>query len=118
MIDLNAAAAERLAKVDVLAVPTIPMTPPTLDDVADLEDYKKINPAALSHTMPGNALGLCAVSLPVGLDGSGMPVGLQLMAKPFAEEALLSASLAIENVLGNSRERLGRPPLGGIWGNG
>ena len=118
MTDLNAAATERLSNVDVLAVPTVPMTPPTLDDVADLEDYKKINPAMLSHTMPGNVLGLCAVSLPVGLDGSGMPVGLQLMARPFAEEALLSASLAIENVLGNSRERLGRPPLGGIWGSG
>ena len=46
-----------------------------------------------------------------GLDGAGMPVGLQLVARHSTEERLLAASLACERVLGTPRQRLGVPPM-------
>ena len=50
-----------------------------------------------------------AVTLPVGRDEAGMPVGLQLVAPGGRDEALLGAALAVERVLGSVEERLGRP---------
>ena len=94
-------------------MPTVPITPPKVADIEDPEVYKKNNLLALSNTMPGNVLGICALTLPVGLDNSGMPVGLQLITLPHREEALISIALGIENSIGKPRERLGSPPLGG-----
>ena len=48
--------------------------------------------------------------LPVGLDKTGMPVWLQLIAPAWAEEKLLGIALAAEGVLGTASERLGTPP--------
>ena len=58
-----------------------------------------------------NYLGLCAITLPVGRDRAGMPVGLQLTAPARAEEKLLTIALAAERVLGVGADRLGMPPL-------
>jgi len=55
--------------------------------------------------------GLCALTMPAGLDKAGMPVGLMLMAPHAAEERLLALALAAERALGTPRERLGAPPL-------
>jgi len=103
----------KLETVDALAVPTIPITPPKIEDLVDTEAYKKNNLLALSNTMPGNVLGVCAITIPAGLDKSGMPVGLQLIALPNREEELISLALGIEKILGTPRDRLGTPPLGG-----
>ena len=111
--DLSASVHAKLESVDVLAVPTIPITPPKITDVDDPELYKKNNLLALSNTMPGNVLGICAITIPVGLDKSGMPVGLQLIALPNREEKLLALALGVEKIMGTPRDRLGGPPLGG-----
>jgi aspartyl-tRNA(Asn)/glutamyl-tRNA(Gln) amidotransferase subunit A len=58
-----------------------------------------------------NYLGLCAITMPVGRDRAGMPIGLQLTAPAFAEERLLAIALAVERVLGTAADRLGTPPL-------
>ena len=49
-------------------------------------------------TIPVNLAGTCAMSLPCGLSGQGLPIGLQLIGKPFAEEAILQAAYAFELV--------------------
>ena len=41
-----------------------------------------------------------AVSVPVGFTAAGLPVGLQLVARPFAELALLELAHALEGALG------------------
>jgi len=56
-------------------------------------------------------VGLCAITLPIGLDKDRMPVGLQLIAPAWAEGKLLAITLAAERVLGTATERLGIPPL-------
>jgi len=101
----------RLRRVDVLATPTVPITPPTVDEVATPDSYAEAQRMVTRNTTPINLLGLCAVTMPVGLDGAGMPVGLQLIARGGHEERLLATALACEKVLGDGRMRLGRPPL-------
>ncbi len=96
--------------VDVLALPTAIITPPPVSDLSELDRYVEVNLAALTPTCPVSLLGLCALTLPAGLDGSGMPVGLQLVAPANHDERLLGAALAAERVLGTARERLGGPP--------
>ena len=103
----------KLETIDALAVPTVPITPPKIKDLVEPEAYKKNNLLALSNTMPVNVLGACAITIPAGLDKSGMPVGLQLIALPNREEELISLALGIEKILGTPRDRLGTPPLGG-----
>ncbi len=102
---------ELFRRVDLLALPTAMVTPPPVEDLSALDRYVETNTAALRPTCPASMLGLCAVTLPVGLDAAGMPVGLQLVAANDHDETLLGAALAVEKVLGGAQERLGRPPL-------
>lgn len=95
---------------DILALPANLISPPPVQEVADdLERYKVVNKATLQPTCPVNMLGLCAISIPAGLDANGMPVGLQLVARAGDDESLLGVALAAERVLGTAVERLGVP---------
>jgi amidase len=47
--------------------------------------------------------GCPAISIPAGLSANGLPVGLQLVARPFGERALLEAAHAIDGLTGYSR---------------
>ena len=47
-------------------------------------------------TIPVNLAGTCAISLPCGVSTTGLPIGLQLIGKPFAEGDLLRAAYAYE----------------------
>lgn len=97
---------------DVLVLPSNLMTPPPIAGLADdLPTYGEVNYSTLRPTCPVNLLDLCAVSLPVGLDAAGMPVGLQLIARGGEDEALLGVALAVERVLGTPDTRLGVPPV-------
>jgi aspartyl-tRNA(Asn)/glutamyl-tRNA(Gln) amidotransferase subunit A len=97
----------------VIALPANLITPPPvseLDDFDEIRDYLHVNAMTLRPTCPVNLLGLCAVSIPVGLDAAGMPVGLQLIAPAGRDEELLGVALAAERALGTATERLGTPP--------
>ncbi|MBI4183520.1 MAG: amidase [Proteobacteria bacterium] len=109
--ELAAAANARLAEVDALVAPTVPVTVPTLAEVEDTATYVQANGAMTRNTQPINLLGLCAITIPAALDAKGMPVGLQLVARAGAEERLLAVALACEKVLGTARARLGVPPV-------
>src|SRR3954451_1554763 len=109
--NLARAAASRLDRVDVIASPTLCLTPPLMSDVADADSHLRINWRIVRNTVAANYLGLCAITMPVGRDRAGMPVGLQLTAPAHAEEKLLTIALAAEQVLGTGADRLGTPPL-------
>jgi aspartyl-tRNA(Asn)/glutamyl-tRNA(Gln) amidotransferase subunit A len=47
-------------------------------------------------TAPFNLTGLPALSLPCGFTREGLPIGLQIVARPWAEAALLRAGQAYE----------------------
>jgi aspartyl-tRNA(Asn)/glutamyl-tRNA(Gln) amidotransferase subunit A len=46
-------------------------------------------------TLPINIAGIPAISVPAGFENN-LPVGMQIIAKPFAEEALLKVAFAYE----------------------
>jgi aspartyl-tRNA(Asn)/glutamyl-tRNA(Gln) amidotransferase subunit A len=47
-------------------------------------------------TVQANLTGNPAISIPVGKDVEGLPIGIQAIAKPFEEETLLSFALSIQ----------------------
>ncbi len=47
-------------------------------------------------TIPVNLAGTCGISVPAGFSGEGLPIGLQLIGKPFGEETILRAAYAFE----------------------
>ncbi len=84
---------------DLLVTPTV-MTPPFpaetryLDEVAGVKFDNYVD--WLMHTFVITPTGCPAVSLPCGFTRDGLPVGLQLVAPPRGEAALLSAAAAFE----------------------
>ncbi len=104
------AARARFADVDVIACPTVQVTPPVMASPTP-DMFWATNRAIVHNLVPGNFLVLCAATLPVGLDRLGMPVGLQLIAKGGDDERLVAIACAAERVLGTPRERLGVPPM-------
>ncbi len=107
---LTASAAECLTHVDAMLTPTVTLTPPTLESLEPEGAYAKANMQALRNTVVGNFMGLCGLTLPVGKDDAGMPVGLQVLAGPWQDARLLAIGQAIEEQLGNSLAILGAPP--------
>jgi amidase len=54
---------------------------------------------AFGYSRAANVLGLPAVSVPAGRTREGLPLGVQLIGRPFEEEALLAAASVIEAAL-------------------
>jgi aspartyl-tRNA(Asn)/glutamyl-tRNA(Gln) amidotransferase subunit A len=105
------AVVSRFDDVDVIATPTVQLTPHVMTAEQGPEQFWARNRAIVHNLVPVNFLSLCAATLPVGLDRLGMPVGLHLIAKGGDDEKLVAIACAVENVLGTPRARLGTPPL-------
>ena len=92
--------ATAMKDVDVLHLPAIPIPVPTIDETtrgAPADVARTIG--VLGHATRGiNYLGLPAISVPAGFDGKGLPVGFQLVGRPFTEAALLRAADAYQRV--------------------
>ncbi|MED5199826.1 MAG: amidase family protein, partial [Gemmatimonadota bacterium] len=95
---------------DILLLPGNIISPPPVTELADLDRYGEANAAILRPTYPISVLGLTAISIPVGIDGNGMPIGLQLVAPGGQDETLLAVALAVEREFGAATQSLGRPP--------
>ena len=76
-------------------MPTLPISPPTVESLSRLDAYREANRRMLSCTSPASMLDMCAVSLPAGLDPLGMPAGLQLIGHKGADRALLDMAAAV-----------------------
>ncbi len=101
----------RFDDVEVIATPTVMITPHVLTEESGPENFRARNRHIVHNLVPANYLGLCAATLPVGLDRLGMPVGLQFIAKGGDDERLVAIACAAERVLGNPRDILGVPPM-------
>lgn len=93
---------ELWTKIDVLATPTTPTTAPRLDqDTVEINGEKEELRAATTRlTRPINYLGEPALSMPCGKSAEGLPIGLQLIAKPFDDAKLLQIARTVEMLLG------------------
>jgi aspartyl-tRNA(Asn)/glutamyl-tRNA(Gln) amidotransferase subunit A len=75
---------------DVLAMPTVPVVAPPVDDFAR---YLMV----LARTaIPWSLVGFPVISVPVGVDPLGLPIGLQLVAPPHHEATLVAVASAVE----------------------
>jgi len=84
-------------KVDVVLTPTAPSDAFAVGDKADDPIAMYLNDV---FTVPASLAGLPAISLPAGLSGGGLPLGLHLIGKPFDEATLLCAAYALEQAAG------------------
>ncbi len=82
---------------DVILAPTAPSAAFALGEKSadPLEMY--LNDV---FSVPASLAGLPAMSVPAGLNREGLPLGLQLIGRPFDEQGVLNAGLAIEQRTG------------------
>jgi aspartyl-tRNA(Asn)/glutamyl-tRNA(Gln) amidotransferase subunit A len=96
--DVRNAFVKALKDVDVLVMPTTPLTAPGFDEPNVTIGNKTIEVyAALSrNTIAFDSTGLPALSIPAGLSKDNMPVGVQIVSGPFEEEKILGVAFAYE----------------------
>eukprot|EP00455_Lapot_gusevi_P000612 TRINITY_DN10285_c0_g1_i20.p1 TRINITY_DN10285_c0_g1~~TRINITY_DN10285_c0_g1_i20.p1 ORF type:complete len:151 (-),score=38.32 TRINITY_DN10285_c0_g1_i20:244-696(-) len=87
--------------VHLLLTPTAPSAAPALHDIAHRTPVEGYLDDIM--TVPPNLAGLPSISVPSGKSkgnvlgrGNGLPLGLQLVGRPFQESVLLKAALALE----------------------
>jgi aspartyl-tRNA(Asn)/glutamyl-tRNA(Gln) amidotransferase subunit A len=90
--DREAVAKRHFGHIDLLLLPTAPQTTPPIEEAEN-------NPMALSaeYTMFANYFGLPAVSVPCGFDKRGLPLGLQIVGRPWDEESVLQLAYRYQN---------------------
>jgi aspartyl-tRNA(Asn)/glutamyl-tRNA(Gln) amidotransferase subunit A len=82
---------------DLLLTPTAPSAAFALGEKSDDPLAMYLNDV---FTVPTSLAGLPAMSVPAGLDGQGLPLGLQIIGKALDEQGVLNAGLAIEQRAG------------------
>lgn len=97
-----------LRRVDALLVPATPMTAPRIGqktvEIGGLSEDTRIAATRLLRGI--NLLGLPVLALPAGLSSAGLPIGCQLIGRPWEEPLLLRIGAALEARTGFVR----RPP--------
>ncbi|TDN42235.1 aspartyl/glutamyl-tRNA(Asn/Gln) amidotransferase subunit A [Curtobacterium flaccumfaciens] len=93
------------AGVDVVLTPGIGATAPRLDDLTMSVDGQRFN---LHDVVPRNTrlfdyVGFPALMMPAGTAPDGLPVGLQLVARPWDDRLVLSAAAAFQAVTDHHR---------------
>ncbi|HXW60239.1 MAG TPA: Asp-tRNA(Asn)/Glu-tRNA(Gln) amidotransferase subunit GatA, partial [Myxococcota bacterium] len=89
--------AEAFKSVDVIISPTTPTTAFKIGSKIDDPVSMYLNDI---YTISANLAGLSGISIPSGLDEQGLPIGTQLMARPFDEPNLLLIAEVLERDLG------------------
>jgi aspartyl-tRNA(Asn)/glutamyl-tRNA(Gln) amidotransferase subunit A len=84
---------EVFTKVDALLTPTAP-------SAAFAQGEKPADPVQMYlndvFTVPASMAGIPGMSVPAGLDASGLPLGLQVLGKPFDEASVFAVSAELE----------------------
>jgi aspartyl-tRNA(Asn)/glutamyl-tRNA(Gln) amidotransferase subunit A len=85
--------------VDCIFTPTTPNTaPPIGETTVRLGGVEEDARLAATRLVRGiNVLGIPALSIPCGLSGSGLPVGLQILGSAFDEATILKVGAAMED---------------------
>ncbi len=82
---------------DVLVTPTLPQTAPLLNTLgAELATAGDEYMDFVGFTYPYNCTGQPAISLPLGVDSSGLPIGVQLVGPPHGEAVILGLAAQLE----------------------
>ena len=87
---------------DVLLCPTVPVPVPLRTEV-DVETPGRVFGVVAqltTLTRPFNYLGVPVLTMPMGRDRDGMPMGVQLVGRPFGESRLLSMAETLASAIG------------------
>ena len=85
------------AGVDAILTPSTPTAAFGLGEMVDADPVQMYLFDVFTVTV--NLAGLPAISVPAGLDSKGLPLGLQLIGRPWEEEDLLNTAFALEKAL-------------------
>ncbi|PYM24984.1 MAG: amidase [Candidatus Rokuibacteriota bacterium] len=98
-------------KYDLLLTPTTACPPFAvgLDNPTEIAGRPAGAYAWIPFTYPFNLTGQPAASVPAGFTANGLPVGLQIVGRRFADAAVLRASAAFERLRPWAQQR---PPIG------
>jgi aspartyl-tRNA(Asn)/glutamyl-tRNA(Gln) amidotransferase subunit A len=88
---------DAFGQVDALLTPTAPSAAFAHGDNMDDPIKMYLNDV---FTVPANMAGVPGMSVPAGLDTNGLPLGLQVIGKPFDEETVFAVAAAIERAAG------------------
>jgi aspartyl-tRNA(Asn)/glutamyl-tRNA(Gln) amidotransferase subunit A len=96
---LRAEFVDALKRVDLFICPTLPFTATPVGDV--LVEIAEGAPedmlsAIMQFTGVPSLTGLPALSVPCGFDDNGLPIGMQLIGRPFDENLLLQVGAAYQ----------------------
>ena len=86
------------AGVDAILTPATPSAAFGLGEMADADPVQMYLNDVFTVTV--NLAGLPGISIPAGVDASGLPLGLQLIGRPFEEGDLLNTAYALEQACG------------------
>ncbi|MEM6745601.1 MAG: Asp-tRNA(Asn)/Glu-tRNA(Gln) amidotransferase subunit GatA [Pseudomonadota bacterium] len=86
--------------VDAILTPATPSAAFGIGEMADADPVKMYLNDIFTVTV--NLAGLPGVSVPAGLDASGLPLGLQIIGKPWGEAEMLDLAYAVERAAGFS----------------
>jgi aspartyl-tRNA(Asn)/glutamyl-tRNA(Gln) amidotransferase subunit A len=112
---------ERVRDVDVVLMPTLPVTAPKVGQRELVLGGRTVTvwEALISLTAPWNVLGWPALSVPMGLAADGLPMGLQIIGRWGEDEAVLALGAWFEDQVGPlvpDLSKLGRrPPQDAPW---
>lgn len=84
--------------IDAILAPTTPSAAFALGAMDNADPVQMYLNDVFTVTL--NLAGLPGISVPVGLDRQGLPLGLQLIGRPFEEGALLNQALVLERAAG------------------
>jgi aspartyl-tRNA(Asn)/glutamyl-tRNA(Gln) amidotransferase subunit A len=87
------------AGVEAILTPTTPSAAFAIGERGRADPIEMYLNDVFTVTAP--MAGLPAISVPAGLDSQGLPLGLQLIGRPFAEETLFSLGAIIERAAGS-----------------
>ncbi len=86
------------AGVDAILTPATPSAAFGLGEMADADPVQMYLNDVFTVTV--NLAGLPGIAVPTGLDGKGLPLGLQLIGRPWEEGDLLNTAYALEQAAG------------------
>ena len=86
--------------IDAILTPATPSSAFGLGEMSDADPVQMYLNDVFTVTV--NLAGLPGISVPAGLDAQGLPLGLQLIGKPWKEDELLNDAFALERAAGFS----------------
>ena len=96
--DVIAQAQRAMADFDALVYPTVPIVAPRLDELADDDDYVRLNTLVLRNASVANFLDTCAISIPVQRPGEP-PVGINVLGHAGQDDTLFAIAARLERAL-------------------